>query len=186
MRLELIVKVSRPAGVPRPSSRSPPAQQRGSGRHHATAGIRTRRKKWEKEVNKVVIECWIRSDPTTRGYRKRMKQIWDEKGLFQANEQRIVDQARMIRVNGWLTDIEIEGIRRRIEDAGEQEYENENEEQDEQCDAETQETNNRISFLGDESLLHRAQVAGFEDEEKELLKDVVRFLRTCGTLKERK
>ena len=41
--------------------RSPPAQQRGSGRHHATAGIRIGRKKWEKEVNKVVIECWIRS-----------------------------------------------------------------------------------------------------------------------------
>ena len=55
--------------------RSPPAQQRKSGRHHAAAGIRTRRKKWKKEVNKVVIECWIRSDPTTRGYRKRMKRI---------------------------------------------------------------------------------------------------------------
>ena len=54
-----------------------------------------------------------------------MKQIWDEKGLFQANEQRIVDQARMIRVNGWLTDIEIEEIRRRIESAGEQEHANE-------------------------------------------------------------
>ena len=37
--------------------RSPPAQQRGSGRQHATAGIRIGRKKWEKEVNKVVIEC---------------------------------------------------------------------------------------------------------------------------------
>ena len=106
-----------------------------------------------------------------------MKQIWDEKGLFQGNEQRIVDQARMIRVNGWLTDIEIEEIRRRIEDAGEQEYENENEEQDEQCDAETQETNNRISFLDDESLLHRAQIAGFKDEEKELLKDVINNIR---------
>ena len=54
-----------------------------------------------------------------------MKRIWDEKGLFQANEQRTVDQARMIRVNGWLTDIEIEEIRRRIESAGEQEHENE-------------------------------------------------------------
>ena len=82
---------------------------------------------WEKEVKKVVTECWIRSDPTTRGYRKRMKQIWDEKGLIQANEQRIVE---MIRVNGWLTDIEIEEITRRIESAGEQEHENEDVEQD--------------------------------------------------------
>ena len=46
--------------------RSPLARQRGSSRHHATAGIRIGRKKWE-EVNKVVIECWIRSDPTKRG-----------------------------------------------------------------------------------------------------------------------
>ena len=91
--------------------------------------MRTGRKKWEKEVNKVVIECWIRSDPTTRGYRKRMKRIWDEKGLFQANEQRIVDQARMIRVNGWLTDIEIEEIRRKIQAPEEQEHENDGVEQ---------------------------------------------------------
>ena len=157
--------------------RSPPAQQRGSGRHHATAGIKIGRKKWEKEVNKVVIECWIRSDPTTRRCRKRMKKIWDEKGLFQANEQRIVDQARMIRVNGWLTEIEIEDIRRRIEGAGEQEHENEDEEQAEQYDAEMQETYTHISFLDEERLLNRAQIAGFEDEEKELLKDVINNIR---------
>lgn len=37
-------------------------------------------------------------------------------------------------------------------------------EQAEQYDIEAQETNNRISFL-DESLLHRAQNEGFDDEE---------------------
>ena len=36
--------------------RSPPAQQRGSGRHHATAGIRIGRTKWEKEVLLLLLE----------------------------------------------------------------------------------------------------------------------------------
>ena len=65
-----------------------------------------------------------------------MKQIWDEKGVFQASEQRIVDQARMIRVNGWLTDIEIEEIRRRSEAVKDQEDEREGEEQNEQYEYE--------------------------------------------------
>ena len=38
--------------------------------------------KWEKAVNKIVIECWIRSEPTKRKYRQRMKKIWDETGVF--------------------------------------------------------------------------------------------------------
>ena len=99
------------------------------------------------------------------------------KDKSKGNVARIVDQARMIRVNGWLTEIEIEDIRRRIDGAGEQEHENEDEEQAEQYDAEMQETYTHISFLDEESLLNRAQIAGFEDEEKELLKDVINNIR---------
>ena len=43
---------------PRSPSRCSPVQQRGPGRHYATA-----RKKWSKEVNIVVIECYYRSNP---------------------------------------------------------------------------------------------------------------------------
>ena len=52
-----------------------------AGRHHDT-GRTSRRRKWEKEVNKIVIECWIRSEPTKRKYGRRMKQIWDEIGVL--------------------------------------------------------------------------------------------------------
>ena len=38
--------------------RCSPAQQRGPGRHLATARMR-----WNKEVNKVVMECFYRSKP---------------------------------------------------------------------------------------------------------------------------
>ena len=88
-------------------------------------------------------------------------------------EQRIVDQARMIRVNGWLTDIEFEEIRRKSQAPEEQEEESEDVQQNQQCDAEANETNNHPSFQDDESLLRRAQFEGFNDNEKELLKDVL-------------
>ena len=35
-----------------------------------------------------------------RGYRKRMMREWRERGGFDVNEQRLCDQARMIRKNG--------------------------------------------------------------------------------------
>ena len=54
--------------------------------------------KWEKEVNKIVIECWIKSEPSKRKYRQGMKKIWDEIGVFPVTEQRLADQARQIRV----------------------------------------------------------------------------------------
>ena len=50
--------------------------------------------KWEKTVNKIAIECWIRSESTKRKYRQRMKKIWDEIGVFPVTQQRFTDQAR--------------------------------------------------------------------------------------------
>ena len=77
-----------------------------AGRHQSTDQTKGRMK-WEKAVNKIVIECWIKSEPQKRKYRQRMKKIWDEIGIFPVTEQR-ADQARKIRTNKWLTDIEIE------------------------------------------------------------------------------
>ena len=45
-----------------------------AGRHQATDQTKGRMK-WEKAVNKIVIDCLIRSDPTKRKYRQRMKKI---------------------------------------------------------------------------------------------------------------
>ena len=44
-----------------------------------------------------------------------MKKLWDEIGVFLVTEQRLANQARQIRTNKWLTDIEIEEIRRKLE-----------------------------------------------------------------------
>ena len=91
-------------------------QQRGPGRQPATA-----RMKWSKDVNKVVMRCYLKSDPVNengapiRGYRKRMFRIWQEIGPFESTEQRVCDQARAIRKNGWLSEVEIELLKRQIE-----------------------------------------------------------------------
>ena len=78
--------------------------------------------RWNKEVNKVVMECFYRSNPFNeegrpiRGYRQRMFREWRVRGLFDSTEQRICDQARAIRKNGWLSEVELEMIKRKIED----------------------------------------------------------------------
>ena len=69
-----------------------------TGRHQTTNQTKERMKQ-EKAVNKIVIECWIRSEPTKIKYRQRIKKIWDEIGVFSITEQRLADQARQIRKN---------------------------------------------------------------------------------------
>ena len=41
-----------------------------------------------------------------------MKKIWDEIGVLPVTEQRLADQVRQIRTKKWITDIEINEIRR--------------------------------------------------------------------------
>ena len=57
--------------------RCPTAQQR----QPATAG--RIRKKWSYEENRIVMECFFRSNPKVFGYRKRMHDLWKDLGMFQ-------------------------------------------------------------------------------------------------------
>ena len=78
------------------------------------------RRKWSKDVNTVLMECYYRSTPVAedgtpiRGYRRRLHREWKERGIFEETEQRVCDQARAIRKNGWLTELELEEIKRKI------------------------------------------------------------------------
>ena len=97
------------------SGRCSVGEQRRPGRNQATA-----RMKWTKEINIVVMECFYSARPfdengvPKRGYRQRMFRAWKERGVFNTTEQRLCDQARAIRKNGWLTDFELESIKRRV------------------------------------------------------------------------
>ena len=52
------------------------------------------------------------SDPTMKGYRKRMHNIWHESNNAPQTEQRLVDQIRGIMKNNWLSVIKREEIER--------------------------------------------------------------------------
>ena len=58
-------------------------------------------KKWSKEENMFIIECYFRSNPSRLRYGNRMLQ-------FFITEQWLVYQANNIRRSGWLTEIKTE------------------------------------------------------------------------------
>ena len=69
-----------------------------------------------------MIECFYRSKlfdeerKPVRRYRKRIFREWRDRGLFESTEQCVCDQARAIRKNGWLSQLELEAIKRQLED----------------------------------------------------------------------
>ena len=75
----------------------------------------------------MVMECYYRSNAIDKngvppkGYRQRMYREWLERGpLGDVTDQRICDQARAIRKNGWLLEVELEMLKRRINTTGPQ------------------------------------------------------------------
>ena len=53
---------------------------------------RTKRKTWTREDNQLALYCYFRSNPSQRGYRKRMIEIWQECANFQTTSQMLADQ----------------------------------------------------------------------------------------------
>ena len=90
-------------------------QQHEPGRQKATA--RRTRRKWSQDENRIVMECYYSSEPGGNGYRKRMHSMWISSGMFPVTEQRLVDQKNQITKKQWLSNLELEEIKRSIEDA---------------------------------------------------------------------
>ena len=89
------------------------SQQGNIGRHHVNSVI-SKRRKWTSQGNKIVMECYLLSQPKIRGYRKHMLSLWQQKGMFWVSEQRLVDQTNTIRRNSWMTELEIEELERKV------------------------------------------------------------------------
>ena len=43
-----------------------------------------------------------------------MLRLWLQKGMFSVSEQRLVDQAKTVRRNSWMTELEIEELERKV------------------------------------------------------------------------
>ena len=80
--------------------------------------IISKRRKCTSQENNIVMECYLLSEPKIRGYRKRMLSLWLQKGMFWVSEQRLVDQANIIRRNSWMTELEIEELERKVTESG--------------------------------------------------------------------
>ena len=94
-------------------SKGPADDQNNQGTKRVNARV-----PWTREVNKLVMECYLRNEPSRRGYRKRMLNIRrNDIGVFECSEQRLADQVRAIKVNNWL-DLEMEELRRKIDRCG--------------------------------------------------------------------
>ena len=89
------------------------SRQGSIGRHHANP-VFSKRRKWTSQENKIVMECYLLSEPNIRGYRKCMLSLWLQKGMFWVSEQRLVDQANTIRGNSWMTEVEIKELERKV------------------------------------------------------------------------
>ena len=57
------------------------------------------------------MECYFESRPDVRGYRRRMHDIWRERGGFDISEQRLADQVRTIKRDDWFTEEELDEIK---------------------------------------------------------------------------
>ena len=42
----------------------------------------SKQRKWSSQENKIVMECYLFSEPKVRGYRKRMLSLWLNKGML--------------------------------------------------------------------------------------------------------
>ena len=67
---------------------------------------RPTRKTWTREDNQLSLQSYFRSNPSQRGNRKRMMEIWQECSTFQTS-QRLADQVRTIVKKGWFSDLEL-------------------------------------------------------------------------------
>ena len=68
---------------------------------------RPTRKTWTREGNQLALQCYYKSNPSQRGYRKRMIEIWQECSTFQTTSQRLANQVRTIVKKGWFSDLEL-------------------------------------------------------------------------------
>ena len=58
------------------------------------------------------MEDCLFSEPKVRGYRKRILSLWLNKGIFWVSAQRLFDQGKTTCRSSWMTDLEIEELKR--------------------------------------------------------------------------
>ena len=63
------------------------SRQGSIGRHNANPVI-SKTRKWTSQENKIVMQCYLLSEPKIEGYRKGMLSLWLQQDMFWVSEQR--------------------------------------------------------------------------------------------------
>ena len=145
------------------------SDQAGIGRHHNTGPSEEAanlRMKFSREDNITVMECYYTSDPSRRGYIKRMAEIWRENGRMALTDQRLADQARVIIRKKYLTDVELMDIERRVNNVADQSGSGEEEEEVRDRDAAASQPE---VVIRSEEGRNEGNEAGLTVEQKELI-----------------
>ena len=135
---------------------------------------KTARTGWSKEMDVAAMECYFLSRPfdeegkPTRGYRKQMHNIWNERQGLKVTEQRLCDQARMIRINEWQTELEINAIKKCMmnENANKNDQNSGNDDNEDQGEATENECESLANVLQNNVFLSFENVEGRSEEEK--------------------
>ena len=155
--------------------RCPVVEQHRSGRYQKTA-----RTGWSKEMNVVVMECYSLSrtfdeeEKPITGFRKRMHNIWKERQGLKVTKQRLCDQARMIRMNAWLTEIEVNTLNEYMmhENGNKNDQNSGKDDNDDQGETTENECENLANLLQNVSLCFE-NVEGRREEEKIMIKNII-------------
>ena len=75
------------------------------------------RRKWTNKDYEIAVECRFRVEAEGIHHQigRNVHECWKEKNMFDIEENILMNQIRTIIKKGWLTDIELETIKRRVE-----------------------------------------------------------------------
>ena len=78
------------------------------------------RRKWQKSEYMNALECLLIAEKkgVKKGIGKIAYDLWIDKGMWEIDEKSLMNQIRMIKSKGWVTNTEIETIRRKIDNEG--------------------------------------------------------------------
>ena len=132
-------------------------------------------------MNVAVMECYFLSRPfdengrPVRGYRKRMHNIWKERQGLKVTEQRLCDHAMMIRMNEWLTELEMYVIKKIMmnENANKNDQNSGNDDNDDQGEAIENKCEKLVNVLKNNVSLSFENVEGMSEAEKIIIKNII-------------
>ena len=104
-----------------------------------------------------------------------MHNIWKERQGLKVTEQRLCDQARMIRMNGWLTELEMNAIKKCMmnENANKNDLNSGNGDNDDRDEATENECKSLANVLQNNVSLSFEDVEGRNEEEKIMIKNII-------------